>query len=451
MGLTIHYRGTLDEMSCVEEFEDTFVRLAFAIGGKPRIYRSFANDNSGRVIRGVLINVAQGVDTLSLLLSPEGHFIPLFEIESAKQAPVEQPPYCFVKTQYGTPLSHVCVVLLLKTIRERFAANLEVIDEGGYWETSDFQALVRQQVFLNETIETFSAKLSQFSLTAEAAEDPEIVAARIERIAMLLTTEPKGASPDSLLNRSDPSSSHESSEGLRDDSSNESWDEPTLEEEVDWFERNRRREDTRQERMLRAIAEAIAKGQDAQAALREAMQAEGLPIPDESDTSDDQPSIDYPPQEFTEAEQFLPKSDWQPEETTPYSREVEKADSRPAHPAVTIAQELLFELTSLPDTSQSINSNTNNFRSIALTGLMDCLGGLVQATSSPTADRSSRALAITQLRRALRGQANARGALLALRGENSIPADEAKFMLEQLDTVLIHIHQLTATAWEEDE
>ena len=59
MGITIHYRGTIDDVSCVEEMEDLVVDLVFALGGKATIWRSYADDDATRVIRGLMIEAAQ--------------------------------------------------------------------------------------------------------------------------------------------------------------------------------------------------------------------------------------------------------------------------------------------------------------------------------------------------------------------------------------------------------
>ena len=102
MGVTIHYRGTVDDLSRVEEMEDRVVDLVFALGGKATIWRSYADDDPSRVIRGLISEISVGQETISLLVSPEGHLINLIEIEAAEKQAVDQPPWCFVTTQFGS-------------------------------------------------------------------------------------------------------------------------------------------------------------------------------------------------------------------------------------------------------------------------------------------------------------------------------------------------------------
>ena len=124
MGITIHYRGTLDDVSRVEEMEDRALDLVFAMGGKATVWRSFADHDTSRFVRGLMIEMTPGQDTLSLLVSPEGHLTPLFQIEEAEQSAFADPPYCFVKTQFGSITGHVAIVHLLDALKERYLSDI---------------------------------------------------------------------------------------------------------------------------------------------------------------------------------------------------------------------------------------------------------------------------------------------------------------------------------------
>ena len=98
MGVTIHYRGTIDRLDLIETFEDRVLDLAFAMGGKATIWRSFSSQDPSRIVRGLILEMAAGQESMSLLLSPEGQLINLFEIEDAEKKPLNELPCCFVKT-----------------------------------------------------------------------------------------------------------------------------------------------------------------------------------------------------------------------------------------------------------------------------------------------------------------------------------------------------------------
>lgn len=116
MGVPIHYRGKMDDLSQVETLEDRLLDLVFSLGGRATIWRSYADHDPARVMRGLMIEMAPGQETLSLLISPEGHLTPLFQIEDAEKAPFDGPPHCFIKTQFGSLQRHIAIVHLLDAI-----------------------------------------------------------------------------------------------------------------------------------------------------------------------------------------------------------------------------------------------------------------------------------------------------------------------------------------------
>jgi hypothetical protein len=186
MGVTIHYRGRLADLSLIEEFEDLVIDFALEIGGEARIWRTWADDNPDRMVRGVILNLAEGHESTSLLVAPEGWLINLTEIEDAEVGRLIEPPWCFVKTQFGPVEGHVAFVEMFAALKREFLPDLEVSDDGGYWETRDFDALVRNRAFTQAAIDGLGAGLRRYGLSSEAAEDPDILTRHIERVAELV-------------------------------------------------------------------------------------------------------------------------------------------------------------------------------------------------------------------------------------------------------------------------
>lgn len=77
----------------------------------------------------------------------------------------------------------------------------------------------------------------------------------------------------------------------------------------------------------------------------------------------------------------------------------------------------------------------------------DVLGGLAQATFALDSDEPERALAITQLKRAITAHAYASGAQIALTDSQLLNEAQSQNFLELFNSLLTSIHQLTATAW----
>ena len=55
MGITIAYRGRLADLTRIEDFEDRLVDLALELGGMVRIWRSYADLDPSRMVRGVIL------------------------------------------------------------------------------------------------------------------------------------------------------------------------------------------------------------------------------------------------------------------------------------------------------------------------------------------------------------------------------------------------------------
>ncbi len=203
MGITIFYRGAIANLDRVEDFEDRVLDLALEFGGQARIWRTAADNDPSRVVRGVVLDLCPGQETTSLLISPEGWLIGLTEIEDAENGKLKEMPWCFVKTQFGTLEGHVALVEMFAALKAGFFPDLEVNDEGDYWETRDVNNLKKKRAFLQAAIEQFSEGLQQYGLTSEAAEDPEILIARLVRVAQLVQKTLKRPSEHPLVHWED--------------------------------------------------------------------------------------------------------------------------------------------------------------------------------------------------------------------------------------------------------
>jgi hypothetical protein len=183
MGITIAYRGRITDLARIEDFEDRLVDCALAMGGQVRIWRTWADDNPERMVRGAILDLVPGQDSTSLLFAPEGWLINLTEIQDAEEGRLQEPPWCFVKTQFGPVEGHVALVEILAALKREFLPDLEVSDEGGYWETRDPAALVRRRSLLKQAIDGLAEGLRRHGLSREAAEDPGILLRHIARVA----------------------------------------------------------------------------------------------------------------------------------------------------------------------------------------------------------------------------------------------------------------------------
>ena len=385
MGITIHYRGAIADLDRIEDFEDRVLDLALELGGQAHIWRTAADKDPSRVVRGVILELCPGQETTSLLISPEGWLINLTEIEDAENGKLAEMPWCFVKTQFGTLEGHVALVEMFAALKAEFFPDLEVQDEGGYWETRDVNALAQKMAFLRAAIEQFRQGIQQHGLTSEAAEDPEILVARLVRVAQLVQKTLKRPAEHSPVHWEDGDTALDHEGRV------------TPEEEARWdaaFKQNRRM----QERIQRSIENHLAQGEDIHEAHEAAMREEtaaGLPDEDGGDDGDDdlEDWRDSLPEES--ADDAFAAEDLADEES-----DNSGFSMRDRHPLQQRALDLLLRLHhAIPSDAEAGSSG-----GALMGGACDISGGLAQALSFDDDDEFAAGLCVVQLKRALRAR-----------------------------------------------
>jgi hypothetical protein len=86
-----------------------------------------------------------------------------------------------VKTQFAPAEVHAGIVKLLRHLKKKYFPDLEVSDEGGYWETGDLDALREKQALLNEKMDLLASELGKVP-AGERSRSPEELADLIEDI-----------------------------------------------------------------------------------------------------------------------------------------------------------------------------------------------------------------------------------------------------------------------------
>jgi hypothetical protein len=375
MGVTVAYRGRLADLARIEDFEDRLIDLALAVGGQAQVWRTHNNNDPQRIVRGVILTLAPGLEPTSLLVSPEGWLIGLIDIKDAELDRLTEPPWCFTKTQFGPLEGHVALVEMLDALRREFIPDLEISDDGGYYPKRDLAELVRNRTMIQEAIKGLAEGLRRHGLSSEAAEDPDILLRHVERVAECVhraLRRPAEHPPVKFPDESAGEPSPEQTEAL--------WDE--------LYKHNRRQ----QERLQRALEERRAGGEDDESAFQQALDDLALEAPDEEDGPADE-AWDEGPGEV----------------------EAPVAPKREKHPLLERAMALMVRLKRAfanagPEHEPALR--------VLFQGAGDTMGGLAQALSGHHADEEGPevyGLCVVQLKRALRGAAFARGALFPLR------------------------------------
>ncbi|MCK4288916.1 MAG: hypothetical protein KAW86_06910, partial [Bacteroidales bacterium] len=75
-------------------------------------------------------------------------------------------------------------IKLLKYIKSKYISNLEVTDEGEYWETSDMERLKYLFDFLDNKINIFRDILEGNKEIFSKSDSPELIADKIEKLLL---------------------------------------------------------------------------------------------------------------------------------------------------------------------------------------------------------------------------------------------------------------------------
>jgi hypothetical protein len=419
MGITIAYRGRLADITRVEDFEDRLLDYALETGAQVRVWRTWADDNPERMVRGVILGLAPGQESTSLLLSPEGWLIGLTDIQDAEDGRLKEPPWCWVKTQFGPVEGHVVLVEMLTALKREFLADLEVSDDGGYWETRDLAELVRKQSMTQRAIDGLAEGLGRHGLSREAAEDPNILFRHIERVAEQVHR---------ILRRP---AEHPPVEFGDDEDFGRAGDPEAMEKLWDELSKHNRRQ---QERLERARDEGRSRGLDDETALRDALKDL---VPERS--GDETERFDEPLRDDEHSpcgESLVGEAEVEGGGLREADADSFGAEEEERHPLLQQAMDLFQRFDSL------FRDHDPRFAPLLGTlyqGAGDVVGGLAQALSHRDDDTTGdHGLRVVQLKRALRGAAFARGSLFPLRSTMSAEQFNELFCtLQQMETDIV--------------
>lgn len=196
MGVTIHYRGRLDDPGRVEDLRRELADIGASIGWT---WRTLDDDwlippNATLVHNGNVATIKghlglKGIDlippgkseALSFLFDAQGHLRSVMDVILLGEGQITPDmAWMSVKTQFLSPDAHVWIIGLLKYLKKRYITDLEVSDEGGFWETGDREALVAKMQLLNDKLAWLAGELASERFAGLAGLSAEEIASRIE-------------------------------------------------------------------------------------------------------------------------------------------------------------------------------------------------------------------------------------------------------------------------------
>jgi hypothetical protein len=164
MGITIYYRGSIEDLSLIEPIQRALVEFCQSMNWKYHLWNKDQNEPfsaklvhtakgaeiKGHIpLRGISIESDPDNETLNMLFNPEGRLSSFMqEILIHEGSLTWEQAWLFVKTQFGAVDSHIAIVKLLQYLKQSYIPALEVKDEGEYWETADKERLIARRGFI---------------------------------------------------------------------------------------------------------------------------------------------------------------------------------------------------------------------------------------------------------------------------------------------------------------
>ena len=213
MGVTLHYRGTLDDPGRLPALCAELADIAQAMGWTAaRIDDDYdapldarLNHESGGAsiegsasLKGIVLAPTDGSEPLWFCFDRAGQLRSLLgqvlildgTLKSAES-------WASTKTQFSSPERHVWLVGLLRYVRKHFISNLEVHDDGGYWDTDNLTELRRRMNLIDAKIAGMTAAFSSPRFADLAGKSAEDIVAAIEKLVRDLHKSSDAAKPPS--------------------------------------------------------------------------------------------------------------------------------------------------------------------------------------------------------------------------------------------------------------
>jgi len=153
MGVSLHYRGQLANLDDWATLQDELIDIATTLKWEwttldedwtqPATAKLTFTDRGAEIVghlplRGIQLILHPQCESVAFFFDPAGHVRDVMTMLMLLEREIEpEHAWVSVKTQFAPPVIHITLVKLLQYLKKRYLPNLEVRDEGEYWETGD--------------------------------------------------------------------------------------------------------------------------------------------------------------------------------------------------------------------------------------------------------------------------------------------------------------------------
>jgi hypothetical protein len=198
MGITIYYRGTLNNASIVKVLTAEITDICEIMKWRHQVYdddwtspvdaklsRSSRNlkitGNLG--LKGIVFQPHKHSEWVNLCFDKSGLlYSPLGKAFDLEQGVESTETWNSVKTQFAPLGVHIAIVKILKRLKSAYIRNLEVKDEGEYWETGITRILAERRGEIFEAMDLLEKGLREAGKGYKKEESVDDLVRRIEVI-----------------------------------------------------------------------------------------------------------------------------------------------------------------------------------------------------------------------------------------------------------------------------
>jgi hypothetical protein len=132
-------------------------------------------------LKGIILNFDPGAEPLSILFDRSGTLTDLMQQVSWIHGNGQSQRFTMCKTQFGSIDTHIRIIELLASLKEKYITDLIVNDEGAYWETLDRRILAEKRIALGHCLRHAERVIGNIESSGDEVRDPETLAAQIEQ------------------------------------------------------------------------------------------------------------------------------------------------------------------------------------------------------------------------------------------------------------------------------
>jgi hypothetical protein len=200
MGVSIHYRGKMADISIVDVLCDELALVADKMNwtctrldddwSKPTDATIEVTEKGSQItghlaLKGIAFSIHPRCESLRFFFDACGNLCdPVSMVLINEGALKPEDVWIAVKTQFAGPETHVWIVGLLKYIQKHYLPGLEVRDEGEFWETGNHETLKEKMNLINDKINVISDELSNVTGSNLAKLSGDELASMIEALIL---------------------------------------------------------------------------------------------------------------------------------------------------------------------------------------------------------------------------------------------------------------------------